>query len=324
MTTFTEDLRPLLFGGTSWYATLDETTPDYWVLWRITKSDEPAWWRELLIGAAAFARDHGVLPNFRRRIEGIALRSLSDAAGDSERRPSAAPIWGIANELIVGLYLERALSWRLLQHEPRGFGERVGEWQFCTTSGRTVFVEVKSLVEPERVGTGVYMRGVASDRLTAVLRGAYKQLPRDDRATLVVVVGSGEILSVPFGIMHGDLFQTLFGRMQITFKVLPYVEGSERVGPSFYDTFANAGKHRRLGCVAGLKVGGMDTPGLGFYVIHNPYADQAMCLTPVDFPNTRQFFVDRAGSGEELQGLHPAEQWTTIFRRTACEPLGGA
>jgi hypothetical protein len=306
----------LLFDGTGWYTGLEQNTRDHWVLWRITKSEEAAWWRELLIGAAAFARDHDVLSSYRARIEGVPLKSLSDSAGKAEMRPSVSPLWEITNELIVGMYLERALGWKFIQHEPQGHGRRVGEWQFSATSGRTVFVEVKSLLEAERTDTSCYIRGIASARVTDVLRGAYRQLPRDDRATLVVLVGTGDILPIPFGIMHGDLFQTLFGRMQLTFNVLPYVEGSERLAPSFYDMFAHAGKHRRLGCVAGLQIGGLDTPGLGFYAIHNPYADSGCRLRPEDFPATRQFWIDPSGHGQEIEGTHPSQHWLAIFAST--------
>ena len=312
MNSFADDLRPLLFDETSWFAELEESTNDYWVVWRVTKSQEPAWWKELLIAAAAFAQDHDLLPEYRRRFAGIPVRALSDSAADTERRQAVAPIWQIANELTVALYLERALGWTLESHEPAGFRHRIGDWQFRTGGGKPVFVEVKSLVEPELPGSGVFSRGIASDRLTSVLKGAYKQLPRDDRATLVVVVGFGLILEISHGIMHGDLFQTLFGRIQITFNVLPYVPGSERMGPSFQEMFAHAGKHRRLGCVAGLRIGGSDAPGLGFYAIHNPFADASVQLRREDLAHCRQFWVNDDGFGEELDGRQPRENWERI------------
>lgn len=317
---FTEDLRPLLFCKASWFDGLEESTPDYWVLWRITKSDSPAWWRELLIGAAAFARDHGLLPVYQRRFAGIPARALSDSAGRAENRSSVAPIWEIANELVAGLYLERALGWTLSEYEPNGHMGRVGDWQFITPTGRTVFVEVKSVLEPERFGTGVFSRGVATGRLAGVLRGAYRQLPRDSRATLVVVVGNGLITALNHGIMLTDIFQTLFGKIQVTFPVMPYVEGSERVGPSFYDMFTHTGKHRRLGCVAGLHVGGMDTPGLVFYAVHNPFADSSSKLTKEDFVDARQFWVDIDGHGQEIGEVKALDRWKDIVAYTLTGP----
>jgi hypothetical protein len=309
---FATDLRHLLFDGTSWYANLTSAAPDHWVLWRISKADESAWWRELLICVAAYARDHDLLPSFRRKIEGIPSNSLSDSSGNREARSAVAPVWEIVNELVVAMYLERALGWRLLQAEPAGYKSRRGDWEFTAPSGRTVFVEVKSLVEPEPTASAVFMRGVAADRLTSVLRGAYRQLPKDGRSTLVVVAGFGPILGIPHGIMFGDLFQTVFGKMQVTFSVLPYVEGSERVGPAFHDMFAHAGKHRRLGCVAGMKIGGTDQPGLGFYAIHNPFAQPDVRLSMEDLPRTRQFWVASSGRGKEYDGLHPADRWKEL------------
>lgn len=286
-----------------------------WVAWRVLRSNESAWWRELLIAAASFARDHGLLDHYRRRFAGIASREIADSAGKAHHRPAVAPIWEIANELVVGVYLERVLGWTLEAHEPEGFRGRRGEWQFATPRGKVVFVEVKSVIEPEIVGNRVFWRGVATRRLTSVLRGAYRQLPDDGRATLVVVVGNGLILEISHGIMHGDLFQTLFGRIEVTLQVLPYVEGSERMGPAFREMFAHARKHRRLGCVAGLKIGGLDLPGLGFYAIHNPFADPEVRLCSSDLEDTRQFWVSEDGAGEELSGLDPREAWRRICER---------
>jgi len=321
MSTFRVDLRPLLFQDAAWFADLQETTPDRWVVWRVTTSLEPAWWKELLNAAASFARDHSLLDVYRRRFAGIPDGDLRDSAASLHRRPATAPIWEIANELIVGAYLERALKWTFREHEPDGFRRRVGDWGYVAPSGRDVFVEVKSVLEPEIVGNQVFSRGIASRRLTAVLKGAYHQLPDDGRSTLVVVVGNGLILQVSHGIMFGDLFQTLYGQMQITFQVLPYVEGSERMGPAFREMFAHATKHRRLGCVAGLPFGGLDLPGLGFYAIHNPFAEDDVKLGREDFHETRRFWVDEDGNGEELPGISPAEAWRRIC---AADPDCGA
>jgi hypothetical protein len=224
-------------------------------------------------------------------------------------------VWEIANELVVALYLERALGWSFVAYEPPGHMGRLGDWEFLSLSGETVFVEVKSVMEPA-LPEGAFTRGVAFRRLTGVLRGAYRQLPRDSRATLVIVVGNGLITALNGGIMLTDLFQTLFGQIQVTFQVMPYVEGSERVGPSFYDMFAHAGKHRRLGCVAGLHVAGLDTPGLVFYAIHNPFADPSSKLKRDDFADAPQFWVDEEGRGEEQGEVKATERWQRIVAHT--------
>lgn len=306
-----------MFGETEWFESLDESTADYWVLWRVAKSDTPAWWRELLIAAAAFARDHELLPAYQKLFAGIPPRALSDSAGERENRSAVAPIWEIASELTAGLYLERALGWTLSRYEPNGHMRRVGDWEFATPTGRTVFVEVKTVLEPDRSETGVFTRRVAQERLTGVLRGGYRQLPSDSRSTLVIIVGNGLILDGSAGIMFTDLFQTLFGKMQVSFKVMPYVEGSERVSPSFYDMFAHAGKHRRLGCAAGLQFGGLETPGLVFYAIHNPFADPSSKLAKEDLGDAFQFWVDSAGRGEELGEIRAQERWREIVEQTA-------
>jgi hypothetical protein len=307
-----EDLRHLLFEDAAWFSALTQHTPDMWVLWRVTKTQEQAWWRELLIAAAAFARDHDLLIRYKKAFAGIRSGDLSDSAGDRDHRSPVNPIWEIAYELIVGLFLEHGLGWRYLGHEPRGHRSHVGDWAFEAPSGRSVFVEVKSVLEPEMRGSGVFSRGPAMVRLTAVLRGAYKQLPRDSRSTMVVLAGNGLATTMAHDVMFTDLFQTLYGRMQVSMSVLPYVEGSARVGPSFYDTFANAGKHRRLGCVAGLHVAGNEQPGLVFYAIHNPYADQSSQLTSEDFGDALRFWVDEAGNGQELGDVRAREFWSKI------------
>jgi hypothetical protein len=237
---------------------------------------------------------------------------MTDSAGEAENRSSVSPIWEVVNELVVGFLLERAVGWEFLQHEPAGHRKRVGEWEFRSPSGRVVFVEVKTLVEPDRYPP-VFNRAVATGRLTQVLRRAYRQLPRDDRSTLVIIVGTGLILEASHGIYHSDLFQTLFGRIQITFQVLPYVEGSERMAPAFREMFVHQHKHRRLGAVAGLAVGGTATPGLGFYVINNPFADDDCQLAEDDFSHLWRFWIDREGVGLEKDGASGTDLWARVI-----------
>ena len=302
------DLRSLLFGGLSWYDALHESHHSTWPAWRIAKSNEPAWWTALLNSAFAFAQDHSLVETYRARFSGISLSELRLEKADRESRTSTFPIWRIANELVVARYLERVLGWRYECHEPPGRALRRGDWQFLTPSGRLVFVEVKSLRERERLGTGVFNRPSYGERLRGVLKEAYAQLPDDGRATLVVLVGN-ELLRIPFGVMHGDLFQALYGRMQVTFNVLPYDPTSVRMGPSFRDMFVHGAKHRRLAWAAGFAVSGFELPGLRFYAIQNPYADPAVHIERSAFSKVEQFIVDEGGHGHLDAGLHPKDVW---------------
>ncbi len=302
------DLRSLLFGGLAWYEALDEGDDATWPTWRIAKSHEPAWWKALLNSAFGFAQDHTLVERYRARFSGISRSELRLEKAQRESRTSTFPIWEVANELVVARYLERVLGWRYESHEPPGRGLRRGDWQFLTPSDQRVFVEVKSLREPERHGTGVFNRPSYSARLRGVLKEAYAQLPDDGRATLVVLVGS-EVLRIPFGIMHGDLFQALYGRMQVTFNLMPYDSASVRMGPSFRDMFVHGTKHRRLAWAAGLAVSGLDLPDLGFYGIQNPYADPTVRIERQAFPNVDRFVVEESGHGHIENGLHPDEVW---------------
>jgi hypothetical protein len=305
------DYRRALFEGAHWYGTLAEDTPDHWVLWRVSRSSEPAWWNDVLEAAAAFADDHGLLELYKARVSSIPLRDLRQSVADSEARSAVAPIWDIVNELIVARYLEKVLRWKYESHEPNGHRTRKGDWAFVSPAGRRMFVEVKSLTEAPPRETGVYSRGIESSRLTSVLKEAYRQLP-SDRSTVVVVVGMWDTLSVARGIAYGDLFQTLFGQMQITINVMPYDPDSARIGPSFRDRFIHHAKHRRLGCAFGLMMNGADYPGLDGYAIHNPYAHAPARSSPADFQGARQFWVDEAGRGSELEGVHPVTAWSMM------------
>lgn len=135
--------------------------------------------------------------------------------------------------------------------------------------------------------------------MRSVLKGAYAQLPDDGRATLVVMVGQ-ELTRIPFGIMHGDIFQALYGQMQVTFNVMPYDPSSVRMGPSFREMFIHGSKHRRLGWVAGLAVTGMDDPALSMYSIQNPFSNESVSMPGSDYVGINRFVVDREGHGEAL------------------------
>lgn len=310
------DLRPLLFSASAWYEALStsgslEEADSNWPAWRVTVSNEEAWWYQLLNVAAAFARDHHLLDRYQKKFAGISLNELSRETARIRGRSELFPVWEITNELIVGRYLERVVGWQYCSHEPKGRQQHRGDWEFTDLSGKQVFVEVKSLAEPEPGAVGVYSRPSFAHRLRTVLKGAYRQLPDDGRSTLVVVVGR-DITRIPFGVMHGDLFQALYGQMQINFRVMPYDPESVRVGPSFREMFVHGTKHRRLGAVAGLAVSGDESPSLRFYSIQNPYANTSVKLDARAFADTTTFVVDEHGHGKEFHGIGPEEVWHRI------------
>lgn len=311
MTATPNDLRHLLFAGIPTFDRLSNADTNLWPAWRITRSDEPAWWIGALSAAAAFARDHDLLDSFRSKLSSIPISELRTDKSDAEGRSSTFPIWEIVNELLVARLLERGLGWRFDLHEPQGRGTRLGDWQFVSPSGRSVFVEVKSLSEREMFSSGVHSKPSFAPRLRGVLKGAYAQLPDDGRATLVVVVGR-ELTKISFGIMHGDLFQALYGDMQVTFRVMPYDPSSLRLAPSFREMFTHRGKHRRLGWVAGLVVTGMDEPALKLYAIHNPFAHESVTMPGEDYAAIDRFVVDRAGYGECLPSARNIPLWKTV------------
>ncbi len=281
------DLRADFFSGLDWYETLTAPTSGREkTAWYVAKGLEPWWFVQALNAALAFAVEHELVDVYRQRFAGIRPQEL---------RTVVFPIWEIANELLAARYVERVFGWRFDQHEPVGRGTRRGDWQFVAPSGRTVFVEVKSIREAE-LGGGVYSLDF-TPRVRSVLARAYQQLPADDRGVLVVLVG-GLTLDAPIeNPMVGFLFGALFGRFQVTFQVLPYEAKTVRAGPSFRDMLVQPKKHRRLGCVAALRPGGMVEPDFGFYAIHNPFAYSEVRLSPDDLPNTLQFVVDGDGQG---------------------------
>ena len=309
-----DDLRELLFGGAPWYEGLREENGDAWGVWRVAKSPEEAYWKYLMCAGAAFARKHGLLDVYRRKFAAIPARSLTISSATREGRGSTDPLWDIANELIVGAYLECVLGWHLLRHEPQGRATRRGDWEFRSPSGRHVFVEVKSLHEPEDAPDGVWCRRVQGARIRSVLKDAYRQLPDENRATLVVLVNRGDLLSLPYGILHGDVFQSLFGEIQVAFPVLPFDRDRMRFGPSLRDTFVQKGKHRRLGVVAGLSIGGLGTPHASLYAIHNPHAHIQHRVPTSDMAPIVQWAFSEQGIGSQFAGISPDEAWQRIER----------
>lgn len=271
--------------------------------WYLAKLNEPRPYIGLLNAALAFAVEHGLTDVYRTRFGGISSGDISPGRAKAEGRGVDFPIQEIANELLVARYLERVFGWRLVEHEPRGDKDRRGDWQFLTPRGRAVFVEVKSLAEPE--WQGVFTPNF-SPRLRRLLARAYRQLPADGRGVLVVLVG-GLTLDAPAGNrMLGHLFGALFGTYQITFQVMPFDPNTVQGGPSFWDMLVQSEKHRRLGCVAALQPGGLLAPELDFYAIHNPYADAGARLAPEDMDDANQFVVGADGRGSFVGNVDAA------------------
>lgn len=309
-----EDYRPLLFGGAVWYEALQEPAQDSDVpsAWGMAKLPDGEWWVQLFSAAAQFAVDHGLVDHYRTKFRGIPPAEIGAAKAAAEYRSVSAPIWEITNELVVARYLERVHSWRFVAHEPPGRQSYRGDWEFVTPTGRPVFVEVKSILQPDWPSSGAHNRPDYFPRIRNVLRGAYRQLPDDGRATLVVLVGHGEMLKIPFDVMHGDLFGALFGRIQIRFPIgAPFDSSAVSIGPAFRDMFVQQTKHRRLGCVAGMAVRGLDTPGLSFYAIHNPFAHEGQRLATHDLADAKQF-IWTEGRGELLDGITSETAWTRM------------
>src|SRR5688572_19833468 len=118
------DLRPLLFGGLPNFDSLSAVDDHLWPVWRVTRSDEPAWWIGALNAAAAFAEEHGLLERYRAKFASIPVSELRTDKAEAARRSSVFPVWEIANELVVGRLLNRLLGWKLQVHEPAGRGSR--------------------------------------------------------------------------------------------------------------------------------------------------------------------------------------------------------
>jgi hypothetical protein len=293
------DYRPLLFDGLPWYDQLAEDNAEFRRPWRIIRSKEPAWWVDLLSAAASFAQEQNVLEHFRRRLAGIPSSNLKASRAARENRSPIFPIWEIVNELIVGKCLVEALGWRIIQHQPRGRLNHRGDWEFATRTGREVFVEVKSLRETDRFSSGVYSKPDYRPRIRSALRHAYTQFPDDGRATLAILVGNW-MLRIPHGIMHGDLFQALFGQIEIRFRVMPFDPATVQMGPSFREMLIHRTKHRRLAYAGALIVTGDERPRLALYVIQNPFAQRSVRLSQTAFAGIGRFVIDRSGKGREI------------------------
>jgi hypothetical protein len=305
------DLRTLLFAGADWYERLEAPTDDEPSAWYVAKGASDQWTTKLLTAAAEFAQAHGMVDHFRKKFAGIRGIDLTPRRARAEGRQVSFPIWEIAHELVAGCYLERVLGWRFAGHEPRGHKDRRGDWEFITPSGQRVFVEVKSVAEVERYETaGAYNVSVAFDQLRNIVKAAYRQLPDDERGTLLILAGREKVES-DFGIMVSGPFQTLFGKYVVRFKPLEE-DPDYRAGPSFRDMLVHGTKHRRLGCVAGMRITGLDDPHIDWYAIDNPYSYPHHRIANDDLVNAKRFMVDGDGMGQELGGLTREEIWARM------------
>lgn len=307
-----EDHRVEFFGGARWYPRLIEPV-DEPSAWSVVKGPlEDDMWAMLLNAALGFALAHDLLDPYRKRFEGLSLGHFTLTRAEKEGRTQSFPIWDIANELVVGSYLERVLGWRLTAYRPPGKGQHVGEWQFKTGTEQSVFVEVKSLKEPIiRPSANAYSHGIDAGRIAKVLDKAYDQLPNNDCGTLVVLVGNRPLWTHPTAPLVGAVPAALFGHFGISFQVLPYDPESERAGPSFHDTFVQEKKNRKLGCVAALRPAGLEEPTLAFYAIHNPYAHESAKIDPLAFGDSWQM-VFNGDQGQFVGTDDPTGAWAKI------------
>jgi hypothetical protein len=311
------DYRPILFGGAPWYEALQPPIGGEPSAWHVAKQplgNRASHGAQVLNAAATFLQDHGLIERYKRLFAGINSLDLQPARAAAQGRTVTSPIFDIANEFIIARYLDRVLRWEYLEHEPVGRKGHRGDWFFRTPAGREVFVEVKSLSEPDAwPGDFMYTRPDYRPKIRAVVKGAYQQIPDDQCATLVVLAGE-EILSISHGILVGDVAQALFGRFQIRFK--PFSDDPDyRAGPSFRDQLVHSTKHRDLGAVAGFSVRGLDFPEPQFYAIDNPWAYPYRRIPDSDLAGARRFIVDDTGRGQELEGSSMEDA-----RLRMCEP----
>lgn len=283
----------MFFSGCRWYQSLEPpANSEESSAWFVAKGDLADVHPAIVNAGLSFAIAHGLDAQFRRAFERLRPHDFLESRATAEGRSVSFPIWEIANELVVAAYLERVLGWTFLDYEPVGRPPKRGDWLFRAPSGKEVFVEVKSITEPMGRGTtGVYSRSSKAPLIRRVLTRGYAQLPRDGPSTLIVLVALDDILRLPTGsIIHGDVFEALFGAVKITFRVMPFDPESMRMGPSLREMFVQKAKHRRMGAAVGLDIRGFGSPQPRLYVIHNPFAHDFARLNPSDFPGQAQLY----------------------------------
>ncbi len=320
------DLRAQMFNGLPWFHALTRPpAPRITSAWYVAKDQDAEWNVCLLEAALQYAKNRGLWSTYRRRFEGIGVGDVSLARANAENREADFVIWEIAAELVAAAYLEHVLRWTFCRHEPPGDRKRLGDWEFETPDGKLVFVEVKTLCEPQwRPTSGGYFRRSQAGRLGKLLSRAYRKLPADDRATLVVVVGF-DLIRIPFSLVQSDLFASLFGQFVVKFNVMTPAPQVTYAGPSFREMLVGHTKRRRLGVVAGLVLRGLSSPMPLLYSLHNPFAYDAARIGPAHFADCPQFvWSDRLG---EERGRNNAEDAWRSMQQTLlpvgpCTPIG--
>jgi hypothetical protein len=301
-----------MFGGLPWYESLSKPEASgITSAWYVARDTDPEWSVCLLEAALRYAEDKDLWDVFRQRFEGISVGDVSLARANAENWEADFNIWEIATELVVAAYLEHSLGWTFRSYEPLGNAPRRGDWEFISPSRRRTFVEVKTVCEAQwRPISGGSFRPSHAARISSLLARAYRQLPDDDRSTLVVIVGT-DLVQIPFGVMHGDLFASLFGQFVVKFNVMTPRPEITFAGPSFREMLVGHTKRRRLGAVAGLVLRGLSSPAPLFYSIHNPFAHAGARLDGSDFGDCPQFVWTEA-TGTETGRNNADNAWQRI------------
>lgn len=300
-----------MFSGMAWYESIERPgDPSAQSAWYTAVDPEPEWNVCLLRAALSYCAEVRLWDDFRVRFAGIAPADVASARAVAEDRGADLPIWEIASELVVAAYLQHVCGWKLLRYEPPGNGLCRGDWEFESPSGRVTFVEVKTIRESvaDYFGSGALQQ--AAKKCQHVLARAYKQLPCDERATLVVLIGKHTVRPLS-GLMLSGPFVALFGPYIVRFPIYTPNARISYAGPSFYDMLVGHTKRRRLGAVAGLSLRGLCEPTLEFYAIHNPFAHSACRLPSSDFGDHLQFPWTE-GVGNEIGVLRPHEAWQKL------------
>lgn len=313
-----DDHRAEFWSGSEWFDSLDEPRDGISSAWWLAKGDRSSWFAVVANLGLAYCLRRGLRDHFRRRFQSIPAKDVSHARAHAERRSASFPIWEILSELVAAAFVEGALGWRYASHEPPGHQMARGDWEFVTHEGCSVFIEVKTLGEWVH-GEWVGIRPSYSSRLSAVLKRAYRQLPRD-RPTLVIIVGTNsEILRMPFGLLHSDLFEAFFGRTIVRMKFDGVQATDPSMGPSFRNMFVQRQKHSRLGAAIALNLRGLEAPRPEFYGITNPFARPESALPSLALsPLTR--FVVEGSEGRIVQGAEPEALWNRILEARLWRP----
>lgn len=308
MSQSSSSLRHRFFSGLQWYEALEKPNdPKVSSAWYLAKRPDSTWPVALLEHALDYARHHSLEDTYRRRFADISEKSLTHERAQAEGRRVTDPIWQIAVELVAARFLDRVCHWKLLRHEPQGDKECVGDWEFATPHQQSVFVEVKYLQEPETIPTTTMVaKPDYRPKIRSSLARAYRQLPADGRATLVVLFGD-ESTELVGDVLTSAIFEALFGTTQVTFTIED--PDSMAIGPSLHDMFVQVAKHRRMGAVAGLTLRGLDIPNVQAHAVHNPFAYPQVRLRPEGLEPMERFYVNGEGKAVCTPASHAHDVW---------------